>query len=498
MRYWTMYIALCCSITILGADWWPLPMDSTDTQQDSLTYQVAVSATIGTGQYNAFWMQSNQRGCASMAANSGTLHLGIAKESTRPYRWYDYDIALEVYGVLHSPLSQHLSLEWSRIPMNQGRNGMVTVHKACAHVRLYIIDIAAGIIPIDDGMNTPLSSGSLLLSHNAPSMPTIRIGIDRWTAIPGSFGYAEIKGGLVHAWLNDNVYMHGCKLHYKYIGLRLGGRLPINISYDFHHAAQWGGYLSNGVDLGNKSVDFWHAILAKSGGSSYNEYFNAQGNHLGSQQITLTTKGSNWEVCAYWQNLLDDNFAFIATGHNLPDGRWGITFAQSKWSYINRLTMEYVGTTDQTGPWHDQDAIIYAGHDNYYCNGIYKQGWNYYCRTLGTPLITSPIYNEDGYLQTKNNRIKAWHIGIGGDIEGFKYYCMGTYIQNYGRYSDKAYWYNMQNYNLALLLDIRKTIPKAWGLEFGLRIAADIGTQWKNQVSTMFTITKKGILTTYK
>ena len=56
----------------------------------------------------------------------------------------------------------------------------------------------------------------------------------------------------------------------------------------------------------------------------------------------------------------------------------------------------------------------------------------------------------------------------------------------------------MQSHNIALMLDIEKTVEKAWGLQFGLRIAADFGTQWGNQVSAMFTIAKNGILTNYK
>ena len=38
---------------------------------------------------------------------------------------------------------------------------------------------------------------------------------------------------------------------------------------------------------------------------------------------------------------------------------------------------------------------------------------------------------------------------------------------------------------------------KAWGLDFGLRIAADMGTQYGNRFGTMITISKQGILHSY-
>ena len=114
-------------------------------------------------------------------------------------------------------------------------------------------------------------------------------------------------------------------------------------------------------------------------------------------------------------------------------------------------------------------------------------------RTTGTPLITSPFYNTDGDIQTRNNRIQAWHIGIGGDVCGFQYRILATHVRNYGRYLHDD-WYNRKSENTALMLDVSKRVKRAWGLEFGARIAADFGSQWGNQVSAMIRISKKGVI----
>lgn len=497
MRYRLLLIGLMLSLAVQAWDWWPLPMAETDTtSQDSLRYEVIVSATAGSGRYNAFWMQSGQRGLASSAPYSGSLRAMIEKPATQPHRWFDYDGAVDIQLTVHSALPTPANIRSkSAFPVFQGEQGSVIIHRLYAHVRLYIVDVSAGVMPMTDGMDVPLGSGSLLFSSNAPSMPAVRIGLDRWTPFPGLYGYLELKGGMAHAWLTDNIGVTGSMLHYKWIGAQVGGKLPVNISYEFHHAAQWGGYALDGTNLGNDWYSFRRMFIGKSGGSSHNELYNAIGNHVGSQQLALTLKGNKWNTKIYWQNFLEDNIALLGKGKNLPDGRWGICAQQQVWPFIHTLTFEYVCTTDQSGPVHDQDGIIYAGNDNYYRNSIYQQGWNYYLRSLGTPLITSPLYNgpTDG-TQTTNNRIQAWHVGLGGDIYGYRYSLLATHIRNYGTY-DLNDWFTQQSANTALMLQVHKQVEKAWGMEFGVRLAADIGTQWGNCFSAQVTIRKQGLIT---
>lgn len=498
MKRLTLYILLLFSPAAWGWSWWPLPMAEPDNGRDTLAWSAALSATAGYGTYSPFFMQSMRQGCVSSAPFSGSVRVAVEKPATRPARWFDYDMAADITGIVHStPQAFDLMPKTGSFPVLYSRHADFIVQRLYAHVRLYIVDIAAGVMPLTDDMDTPLGSGSLLFSANAPSMPALRIGFDRWTPVPGLFGYLELKGALVHAWLTDNAYTRGSMIHYKYAGLQVGGRLPVNISYEFHHAAQWGGYSPAGTDQGNDLPSFWRVMFAQSGGSTYNEKFNALGNHLGSQQLALTLKGKGWNCKIYWQNFLEDNFAFLGKGHNLPDGRWGLTASQTYWPYLNRLTLEYVCTADQSGPIHDQDGIIYAGNDSYYQNSVFRQGWNYYLRSLGTPLITAPLYNTDGTTQTLNSRVKAWHLGLGGDIRGFRYSFMACHVLNYGNYTGNPDWQALQSRNTALLLDVQKTVPKAWGLTFGLRLAADFGTQWGTQAGAMLTICKQGLITTY-
>ncbi|MBO4578282.1 MAG: hypothetical protein J5688_06185 [Paludibacteraceae bacterium] len=491
MRNKWLVIVLLLSASVsareLSWTWWPTGIrDDVSAGMDTLRYGWDVSALASSGKFAPFWLQSNRNGDVSSSPYSGNLSLAIYKQDVHPERWWDYDFAVQLTGRVQSripgstfPIQQRVITEYANL--------------AYAHVRLYIFDLTAGIKPmIYEAQDTALSMGSLVFSGNSQPLPRISIGIDRYVAFPGCYGYFEVKGGLTHAWLADNVYMRGSYIHHKFLALRVGGRLPVNISYELHHAAQWGGISPVYGDIGSDWSSFKNVFLARGGGVMRNDQLNAQGNHVGSQQLMLTGKGNGWEVSAYWQNFFEDNFAAIGDGQNLSDGLWGISLKQNNWPFIQGVTYEFLNTTDQSGPWHDRDGLCYAGNDSYYRNSIFVNGWNYFYRSLGTPFITSPLYNEDGTISTLNSRVRVHHLGVRGDIYGFNYRFLASYARNYGNDNSNK---NVLSNNTALLLEVQKHVEQAWGLDFGLRLAGDFGTQWGNKFGAQLTVSKRGIIT---
>ena len=471
-----LLFSLCVSARELSWNWWPTGIqDSVSAKEDTLRWLGGVQALASSGKYAPFWLQSNRNGDISTRPFSGNLTAGIYKEAVQPQRWWDYDFAVQLTGRAEYP-----------------KTGTGYFNQLYAHVRLYVFDITAGIRPMMyETQDTALTMGSMIFSGNSQPMPHVTIGIDRYVAFPGTFGYMEVKGGLTHAWMADNIYVNHAFIHHKFAAVRVGGRLPVNISYEFHHAAQWGGYSPMYGDLGNDLSSFKHVFFAQAGGSMRNDQANAQGNHVGSQQLMLTTKGTGWEISAYWQNFFEDNFALLGTGQNIADGLWGISMKQSRWPFIQGVTVEFLNTTDQSGPWHDRDGLCYAGNDGYYRNSVYKNGWNYFYRSLGNPFLTSPLYNEDGTIYTLNSRVRVWHAGVRGDIYGFNYLVKASYARNYGNdNTSKA----VLSTNTALLLEVNKHVEQAWGLDFGLRLAADLGTQFGNTFGAQISIRKNGII----
>lgn len=501
MRRLTTYLCLLLSLPILARDWWPLPMDQGDQGRDSIEYKVELSAVASSGPFAPYWMHTNQYGRVSYAPYSGSMRMMVEKRATRPGRWWDYDFAVDISGMGYSNLPGNPKARQLRqFPYIQGKNGAFLVNRLYAHTRLYVVDVTAGILPIapsNEEEDPELGTGDVLFSTNAPAMPRISIGIDRYTPVPGFFGYFELKGNITHTWVTDNIYVNKSFIHYKYAGARLGGKMPINITYEIHHAAQWGGYSPVFGDLGNSIKDLAKVFTARPGGTMFNDQLNALGNHISSQTWTLIGKGDGWRVSLAWQVLQEDDFRFIGTGRAQCDGRWSLRAEQSKWPYISSVCLEYLGTTDQSGPMHDQDGYTLNGEDNYYQNGIYVNGWNYNYFTLGTPFITSPLYNTGGEIYTLNNRAKVWYLGFKGDIFGFRYRVQGSHARNYHMYRGDGDIYTEKHRNMAWMVEVHKTVPQAWGLDFGLRVAGDVGTQFGNTGGVMISISKRGLVTSY-
>ena len=444
--------------------WWPLSIDNTVHATDTITYHVYSAAFASSGEQVPFLLRANRQANISRSPYSGNISAGIVKKATCPARWWDYDFAVQLTG---------------RVGVKEVTGYFEQLY---AHTRLWVVDFTAGIVPLVCGSQSPhWSSGSLLFSGNAHAVPHVSVGINDYMPVPGLFGYVEIKGGLTHGWLDDQSVVRHTKLHHKFVGLRLGGSLPITLAYQMHHAAQWGGYKGS-LNYGNSWADWWNVVLSRSGGITLSDQLNAQGNHIGFQELTLSCKGKGWKVDVYWQSIFEDMSArFIGFGTNAADGLLGVHIQQTRWPFINRFTYELINTTSQSGPIHDKDGLVFAGRDSYYLNSAYPQGWTYFSSIIGNP-----------YLQTDNNRVRAHYMGLGGSVYGYHYRLLTSYVDNYGTYQRP-----LRTHNAALLLEVTTTIEKAWGLEVGLALAGDFGTQYGNQWGGSLRIAKSGILAEY-
>ena len=456
---------VCLSATIIQAE-----------NKDAIYAEFEANAVSSTGNYAPFLLQSNKNGTVSHLPHSGTLQIEMGKNMNNHDRLIDYGFGIAALGMMDT-------------------KGFTTfMPKLFAAARFYIFDATIGICPTTFGNeDKELSSGGLIFSNNARAIPRATVGIREYRPIPYTWGYAEIKGGLTHAWFDDNVYINKGFLHHKFIGGKLGGRLPVNISYEFHHAAQWGGYSPIYDDLGNDFNAFLNTFLAQSGGSMANDQLNAQGNHIGSQQMGLDIKIKGWKLTAYWQTIFEDGpIKKPWNSMNYPDGLWGCAISQTHFPFINKIVYEYINTSDQSGPSHDKDGLVFGGADSYFMNSIYQNGWNYHLRTIGTPFITSPIYNTDGTIHTTNNRTQTHYVALKGNTQGYYYKARLSNTKNYGTYGAP---YKSQN--TSFVLEIEKTIKKAWGMDLGLALGTNWGTQLGNTVGIMFSAKKRFEIITY-
>jgi len=448
-------------------------------QNDTINYDVSVSGLTSTGAASPFWLHSRQYGLNSTTPQSADILVGFEKKMVKEKKLFDYGFKAD------------LLLQFDNSHTN------IYFHEIYGKARLLVFDLIVGSREEHFGnQDSTLSCGGFLFSMNARPMPKITIGIEHFTPVPFTYGYVEIKGALSHGWFTDNAYATGELLHHKYAYLKLGGKLPVHIQYGLDHVAQWGGTipLPNFGKQPTSFQDYIRIFLGSSGGTNANvdEQINALGNHIISQSLRLDVDILDFNIGGYWQNISEDGpIRIIGKTMNTPDGLWGISVRNRNFKFIKGIVYEYLNTTDQSGPYHDKDGIVYGGNDSYFSNYAYRSGWSYFSSTIGTPFIFPQVLNKDGDWYSINNRVIVHHVGIEGDIKNFQYRFLSSFSKNYGTYNLP---YPEMIPNTSMLLEVTKQFPALSNVEIGCKIGADFGKLYGNSVGLQISIKKTGNL----
>lgn len=447
------------------------------SQNDTIKYEIGISGIVSNGKYSPFWLQSNQYGKTSSNPNSANQLEGISKDYGNGINLYDYGFKANI------------------LIKSDNNKSEVYLHEIYLKQRLSVFEIIIGAREEHLGnQDSTLSSGGFLFSTNARPIPKITIGVEHFTPMPYTKGHIEFKGALSDGIFIDDVYMQNKLFHHKYLYLKLGAKYPVNFQIGLDHTAIWGGNLPNqkNTQLGIK--DYKNVFFTSGGGTNtdISEQINTEGDHRISQSMKMEAKVNGFTLGAYWQNFSEDGpVRFITNAINIPDGLWGISLRNKKIPFINAIVYEYLNTTDQSGNIFQKDGIIYGGIDNYFNNGIYQSGWNNYYRTIGTPFITSPIYNSNKSIQNLNNRVQVHHIGIEGSIAGFEYRTLCSFSKNYGSYGEP---YVPMKENLSSLLEVKKHLQKFSNIDAGISVSSDRGELYGNSIGFQFSIRKTGNL----
>ena len=445
-------------------------------QSDSIKYGIQLSGIASSGQYAPFWLQNNQFGKISFQPFSSNVSASIYKNLKKSNKSFDYGFGVNTLFTANNSKTD------------------LYFHELYAEARLLVFDLTLGAKEeLFGNQDSSLSMGGLLFSKNYRPIPKIYAGIRDFSAVPFTKGYFEIKGGISHGWFTDDTYIKDALLHHKYFYFRLGGKLPVKVQYGMDHVAQWGGesvkYGTNPSDVN----DFIGIFVASSGGSNsdVNEQINAMGNHIISQSLKTEINAGNYQLELYWQNISEDSpLRLMWQAMNKADGLWGLSIKNNKFPIFQHFVYEYLNTTDQSGPYHEKDGIVFGGFDNYFNNYWYESGWTYYQRTIGSPLITSTIYNNN-ILEIRNNRVQAHNIGLEGTYRAYHYKIMATASKNYGLY---RYPYQHMKSATSIYAELCKVYNDFYGIEAGLKIGADFGEMYGNNVGCMISLKKTGIL----
>ncbi len=328
--------------------------------------------------------------------------------------------------------------------------------------------------------NDLLSIGSFTKGTNAKPFAQLHIGTNgfwdvpftrKWIQVDFDGGYGRFldgnyredafyRGETPNGNLNS-YYATGIYMHQKHLYIRTNPEKRFFAMVGIEHMAQFGGtkymYVRNAdgtlsLQSKSKSVglkDIWGVFLCR-GDQNYFEN-NAMedwvyGNHVGVMTAQIGWNiNSGHQLKAYLDNPFEDGSG-IRKGNGW-DGLWGLEYKNQSEGrqFVRGVVAEYFQSTNQSGPLHwdsndypeparSQITDFVVGADNYYNHSFYNS-YTHYGMTPGIALITSPIYNKDGFTQFRDNRVRAWHLGVNGEVtERLSYLVKGSYREGKGTY----------------------------------------------------------------
>lgn len=255
-------------------------------------------------------------------------------------------------------------------------------------------------------LNDDISSGSMLISHNARAMPKIGIVTSK------RIKKVTFDGGIAHGVFDKiDVYTETPLLHEKFIYINWQKNDIHHFSIGFIHEAMWGAATSEEQEWpleksSNLWKDFLKILIAADGPLNDDPPpANSIGNHLGTWDFSYQKKYNNKILKLYYQHFFEDTSSLRFA--NQTDGLWGVELT----NYIpsSTILLEYIDISNA-----NKDALYQ--NDYYYSNYQYVEGWKYKDNIIGNPFI-----NTDGSNAGFQKHMKAIHIGTKGKI-GLSHY----------------------------------------------------------------------------
>lgn len=450
-------------------------------QNHLLHAEAEVGGFVASGSSTPLWLRANQFGAVPRSSPAGTLRLSLGKDyaptDTARNRQLDWGFGVNPVG-------------------NAGAINQIILVEGYAKVKWKGIELYAGRRRERIGLgDTVLSSGFYAGSGNALPIPKVQLQTVGYQPVPFLRRFVAINAGIGHGWYQAD-YIEGVFLHQKYLYLRFGKPTARLHGYaGINHQALWGGkgdYLrepptsSPNGQLPSSLRDFPYVFSAtvpsnwvQLGYTSFDSY--RIGNHLGSSDFGLSWSGLKGNLLFYHQHPFEDVSGLLFL--NTPDGVWGLRWTRPAESYptgfrLNRLTIEMLSTTNQSGPTFYITGSKYQGADNYFNHGQYIQGWSYQGNAIGTPLI--PTRNElqpglqvQSNLYFPSNRVQSGYIAAEGRwrdqltlttrISYGRYY--GTFSQPFSQPVDQ----------FSALIKAEKTMPRWNNLSLTASLAVDQG-----------------------
>ena len=432
---------------------------STATGQVEVRTEAQVTAA--SGDHNPLWLNANKYGLSSLDKTNGYVRAGAFRskdnDSAKTWRWgAGLDVAV-AGGFTSTAVVQQAygEVQWKK--------GLLTLGSKEQPMEL---------------KNQELSSGPQTLGINARPLPGVRLSLPDYWTVPYTKGWLGLKGHISYGMMTDDRWQEDftqglskhtkhTKVHTKAGYLRIGkDAKPVSVELGLEMACQFGGssyadYTTHGlewVDNEDGIKGMLRALIPSGGDAGEGIYENTSGNNLGSYLLRVNFNYDKWYLGVYADHFFEDHsqmffidFDGYGQGEEFnewEDNRWfvydlkdmliGAELKLKKQHWLNSVVLEYVYTKYQSGPvYHDRttsEPTHIGGRDGYYNHYIFT-GWQHWGQAMGNPLYMSPLYNDDGSIEVKDNRFWAWHLGVSGNLlNGLHYRVLATYQKGYGSY----------------------------------------------------------------
>lgn len=471
-----------------------------DSTRHRLTSDVNVniemSGTFGSGDHAPLWLQANRYGLPSTETNSGHLRAGLFRSTQADslHNWrYGYGLDLAV-------AANHTSA--------------FIIHQAYADIdyKKARLTIGAKERPMEF-KNNRLSSGSQTFGINARPIPQIRLELPEYWNIPLTGKWLAFKGQMAWGWFTDTNWQHDFthkqsrytdhqQYHAKAFYFRLGNerKFPLSFELGLEMATILGGTTHTPTTTYH-NWNGWKSIYNafKVSGGDLGSKSNMEGDVLGSWLARLNYNAKGWSTAVYLDKFFEDKAGFKGTQFNgygegdqwrtkVSDKHfrydfkdfllgWELNIKRGTW--LRGITAEYLYTKYQNGPVHHPNDRVnsdkLSGIYNFYNHTIFS-GWQHWGQAIGNPLYYSPLYNDDGIIEFKNNRFIAYHFGVEGQpTRTLSYRVLATFLQGWGTYA-KPFTDEKRQRNFLIESTYTPFTPKLRGYSATLGIGIDSGS----------------------
>ena len=500
---------------------------------------VQLNAIGSVGENAPFWLVSNKDGISSLDNYNGHVRYGVQVDGTIGGNGaWRYSSGLDLktgYNQTNTPVVHQLyadvSYKW--LTLSVGSKQRVAEMRDFGTLSGF-----SGNAVLDNFSSLALNglaelgTGGLVYSGNSSPIPQVRIGVPEYATIKGTGSLLHMRGHISYGVFLDSRFQENftainpkakynryALYHSKAFFMKVGNEeiFPFEAEGGLEMHSQFGGdvythgkgkYLS----MPTRFKDFLKAFIPAGGDElvPFTEQSNITGNQVGNWHLAFTLHTKPLDIRLYGEHMFEDfsQLFFIEYQNNINNKR---TLVYYPWrdmllglsiknktgflDFISNISYEYLSTYDQSGAGYNDPSDYFVeqmdGLDNYYNHAIYS-GWHYYGMGIGNPLVFSPLYNKDGSLEFKANRLRAHHFGINGAFGGrkeFMYRLLYTYSENWGTYVNPFF---EKKYTTSLLADfIYSPHGKSWLLSAS--IAHDRSNYIGNNTGVMFSFVKVGL-----